>query len=119
MANYISFRDVGAVMAAGAKLAAEGQKLNTGVTSFEGTLGAREAVFTRRDGYSQGFWNDTYAAWVSGSVKCAPRNQDLISQGKAWAGRAQAVGEDVVKATTALIWQDAVNAAELASARLA
>jgi hypothetical protein len=114
MANYISFRDVGSVLAAGNTLASKGGALNRAVAGSSGSL-ATPTVFTKKDGYSQDFWNDNYAAVLEGAD--APRHQDLLDKGRTWATDAETLGNNVVLATTTLLWQDAIAGAELASAR--
>ena len=119
MSSFISFRDVSSVLAAGSALQGAGTTLHSAVSGDAGQLEARgNTVFTKRDGYSQGFWNDTYAPVVSGVQACEPRHLDLMHQGTAWADRAKTMGEDVVTAATRIVWQDAIAAAELASANV-
>ena len=115
MANYISFRDVGNVLTAGGTLATQGANLKSKILAGAGPLES-PTVFTKKDGYSQNFWNDNYAATVEGGDG-GPRHAELIKQSKGWAGEAQTLGELVVTATTTLIWQDAIAGAQLMSAR--
>jgi hypothetical protein len=119
MSSFISFRDVSNVLASGSALQGAGATLDSAVRGGAGPLESRgNTVFTKRDGYSQGFWNDTYAPVVTGVQACEPRHLDLMHQGTVWAERAKTMGEDVVTAATRIIWQDAISAAELASANV-
>jgi hypothetical protein len=114
MPNYIVFRDVGSVLAAGNTLVSQGGALNRAVAGSAGSLRAT-SVFTRKDGYSQDFWTDNYAAVLEGAD--GPRHEDLLEMGRTWATDAETIGKNVVTATTTILWQDAIAAAELASAR--
>jgi hypothetical protein len=113
MGSYINFRDVGNVFAAGGALQASGDKVLTGVTNDGSALQSQEAgVFTKKDSFSEPFRNETYAAKGEGGA----RNEDIFNQSKKWAKIAKEMGDDVVKAATRIVWQDALAGAELATA---
>lgn len=119
MTSFINFRDVSNVLTAGSGLQSAGSALHSAVSGDASSLETRgNTVFTKKDGYSQGFWNDTYAPVVSGVQACEPRHLDLVHQGTAWADRAKTMGADVVTAANRIVWQDAIAAAELASANV-
>ena len=110
MPNYISFRDVAAVLAAGGKLEAAGATLYSGVMADALNLKSREkTVLASRDSYGGPFWENTYGA--------KDRNNEILLESSRVATDARVMGQDVVKAVTELVWYDALAGAAIGNAQ--
>jgi hypothetical protein len=106
MPSYLNYRDVAAVIQAGAAIEMAGNTLYSAAMSKALELGGKErSVITQRDDYGRTFWTGTYNK--------DNFNGELRVGGVDIAEEARKAGKSVVKAANEVLWLDALAGAAI------